>query len=703
MAATFPQPFGKYTLLKRLAVGGMAEIFLAEHRGEAGFVRHLVIKRVLPNLTENAEFVTMFLDEARVLARLTHPNIVHTYDFGRVDGQYFLALEYVHGGNLRELMQRHRFEPFPLDHALFIISQTLAGLDHAHRARDLDGTPLKLVHRDISPANILISLDGAVKVTDFGIARTTVQQTHTAAYIVKGKLAYMSPEQISGQRLDARSDLFSVGVVLWELLAGRKLFPQENARDVQRAICEEPLPSLATFRPDIPDIVLDLISIALNRNPEERFQSAAAMQIALEACVAKCGLSAGVQQLARYMHETFPELVDQGGMQTDENAPTTVRDPSSGGHATSLLTDEVDEPRQGDTGAPPFVDTSTEGSTGQVEKRPYPAGVSPKRTVIGRPQSLVPGGTPGPVGAPVPVGTTVPVGTNVAVGATAAQSPSQLSEPFGSPYTANVPREPTLPSGVRQGALPLEQSLPQNSGDLFLSQPTTPRFVMPDEGETEAPPRIPRSHILAWLREQWLIVSIGSLALCIAAIALWLMFHGRSQTDALEPHTGRVVVVADAPLPPLAQSADASAHQETLGNTPSKVQSAPGKGSRSAADKETADRSPAFTGDRAPTAPPARPAASKQTPKPARGPSRSTPPGEPLGLLSIQARPAATVVLDGKPLGDTPIYRRRITSGWHDLELRAPGLRPVKRRVYVPPDRELKNTFELVQPKERAR
>jgi serine/threonine protein kinase len=326
------ESFGKYTLVRRIAMGGMAEIFLAEHHGEAGFVHPVVIKRVLPGLSDNPEFESMFLDEARLLARLSHPNVVHVYDFGRIDAIYFLALEYVRGGNLRDLVARLNGGPLPIPDALYVAAQALAGLDHAHRSRAPDGSPLRLVHRDISPSNILLSTEGAVKLADFGIARSRIQQVHTAAYVIKGKLSYMSPEQVSGRPLDARSDLFSMGTLLWEMVTGRRLFARDNPGAIQMAIYLEPVPDARDYRPDIPAPLIKLLDRALQRDREHRFPSAQKMQAAVEECVLECRLIASAHRLGALVRGCFPELAeethdeaaDADGRGTRPESPGTV-------------------------------------------------------------------------------------------------------------------------------------------------------------------------------------------------------------------------------------------------------------------------------------------------------------------------------------------------------------------------------------------
>src|SRR5690349_13479140 len=222
-----PRQFGKYTLLRKLASGGMAEIFLALHRSMAGFEKLVVIKRILPAMNQDAAFIDMLLHEARVAATLSHPNIVQTFDVGQVDGTFFIAMEHIHGEDIRSIvraMKKSAVTEFPLEHTLAIVLGMCAGLAYAHDKRDLDGQTLDIVHRDISPQNIVVTFTGDVKIVDFGIAKSTSGAEDTKSGKLKGKVPYMSPEQASGGHVDWRSDIFATGVMLFELTTGKRLF-----------------------------------------------------------------------------------------------------------------------------------------------------------------------------------------------------------------------------------------------------------------------------------------------------------------------------------------------------------------------------------------------------------------------------------------------------------------------------------------------
>src|SRR6516165_5452866 len=221
-----PIPFGKYELISRLAAGGMAEIFLARTKSIQGFEKYLVIKRILSHRSQDPEFVRMFLDEARVAATLDHPNIVQIYDVGHVDNEYFIAMEYLRGHNLIEIVRAGAklgyFKP-PLEHVMSVLTGVCAGLHYAHDKRDFQGRPLDIVHRDVTPQNIVVSFDGAVKIVDFGIAKAATREVETLAGTLKGKIGYMSPEQCRGAAVVLRSDVFAVGISLYELTTGKRL------------------------------------------------------------------------------------------------------------------------------------------------------------------------------------------------------------------------------------------------------------------------------------------------------------------------------------------------------------------------------------------------------------------------------------------------------------------------------------------------
>ncbi|HEY5938095.1 MAG TPA: protein kinase [Kofleriaceae bacterium] len=275
--------FGKYLLVGEVATGGMAEVFLAVQKGLEGFLKVVVIKRVLPHFSNNAEFTRMFVDEARLAARLEHPNIVRTYEFGEVDGQYFTVMEYLPGEDLSKALNNLAIsrQSMPFNIAAGIVSQVCAGLHFAHQLTDTGGRPLSLVHRDVNPANILLTYTGEVKLIDFGVAKTATNR-ETLNGTIKGKIAYMAPEQLLSRGVDQRSDVFSTGVVLWEILTGRPLFMRDSEAATLYAIMNDPIPPPSRLRPDVPKQLDAIVERALARTPIDRFESAEEMGNALD-------------------------------------------------------------------------------------------------------------------------------------------------------------------------------------------------------------------------------------------------------------------------------------------------------------------------------------------------------------------------------------------------------------------------------------
>jgi len=267
---------GPYELGERLGLGGMAEVFVAYRAGPHGFAKKVALKRILPELAQDARFVAMFCDEARISAPLCHPNIVQVIDFGESQGELFMAMEYVEGVSLAKLLRyvSGRRERFPLGAALFIAHEVLSGLAFAHEACDENGNPLSIVHRDVSPGNVLIGRAGDVKLADFGIVRSAYVDRRTYPGELKGKVGYMSPEQVMGVEVDPRSDLFTVGIILSEMLIARPLFSGQNEFDILTKIYEADLSALERFGADLPVGVRDLLRQALGKAPSDRFASA---------------------------------------------------------------------------------------------------------------------------------------------------------------------------------------------------------------------------------------------------------------------------------------------------------------------------------------------------------------------------------------------------------------------------------------------
>ncbi len=311
--------FGKYQLHEKIAQGGMAEVFLASKKGDiGGFTRQVAIKRMFPHLVDRDEIITMFIDEARIASQLHHPNIVQIYDLGVVDGTFFIAMEFVEGYDLREVckegVDKGNFISRPL--AVHIVSEAAAGLDYAHRQTDKNGRPMNIVHRDVSPQNVLISVDGGVKVCDFGIAKAEDRLTQTQIGEFKGKFSYMSPEQFASQGLDCRSDIFALGVVLYETTVGVRLFKARSEFETIRRITEGDFKPPSQVRPGYPSRLEEIILKCLEVDPDERYQSAALLQEDLEEWLFDRRIRTGRKHLARYLDE----LMDKPSPQTGAGA-----------------------------------------------------------------------------------------------------------------------------------------------------------------------------------------------------------------------------------------------------------------------------------------------------------------------------------------------------------------------------------------------
>ena len=305
------QSFGKYEVLARLATGGAANIFLARRSGAAGFNKLVCLKTLLPERANDADFVRMFLDEARLAARLHHPNCVQIYDLGRVDGVYYISMEYIFGETLWNLLTTvtRLKTPLPPTHVAAIVAHVCDGLHHAHELTDEQGKALNLVHRDVSPQNVMISFEGQTKVVDFGIAKAETDRPPTVAGIVKGKFSYMSPEQITGNAVDRRSDIYSLGIVMFECLASRRLYRGDTPEEIARLILEHRAPRLRDVVPDIPQPLDDICARALSRQASRRYQSAAEMGAAIREYLESVRFNAGATIVGRLMAERFGELV----------------------------------------------------------------------------------------------------------------------------------------------------------------------------------------------------------------------------------------------------------------------------------------------------------------------------------------------------------------------------------------------------------
>ncbi len=301
---------GKYRLMAKLGQGGMADVYLALARGALGVNKLVVIKQLRAGLASNPDFVAMFLDEARLAVRLNHPNVVHTYEAGEREGQCFLVMEYLEGQAVDEFMLRARAVGAVVPPGVWVrvVADALSGLHYAHELCDYDGTSLQIAHRDISPQNLFVTYDGVTKVVDFGIAKAKLNSTVTDAGELKGKVCYMAPEHVLGRPSDRRADVFAMGVVLWELLAGgRRLFQGDAAQALQNVL-HAPIPPVSSAAPGTPAALEAIVERALRRDPAERYQTADEMRVALEAYLASGDAFVGNDGVGRAMVRVAGDL-----------------------------------------------------------------------------------------------------------------------------------------------------------------------------------------------------------------------------------------------------------------------------------------------------------------------------------------------------------------------------------------------------------
>lgn len=303
-------PFGQYQLIEKIAQGGMAEIFKGKALDLNGIERTVVIKRILPHIAASPEFVEMLIDEAKIAVRLSHGNIAQIYDLGKVAEDYFIVMEYVEGRTLSQVMKRLKTlgRLMPVAHAVYLASEIANGLDYMHRKADEEGNPLRIVHRDISPQNIILSTAGTVKIIDFGIAKAKTKISTTDSGVLKGKFAYMSPEHAEGEKLDWRSDIFSLGIVLFELLTGQRLFKGKNNPETIRKVKKTKVPRPSGIRSVIPEILDEIVLKALQRDRERRYQSSHEIAQDLTRLLIQNDPKFSPREVARYLQELFPEI-----------------------------------------------------------------------------------------------------------------------------------------------------------------------------------------------------------------------------------------------------------------------------------------------------------------------------------------------------------------------------------------------------------
>ncbi|MDP3234448.1 MAG: protein kinase [Myxococcales bacterium] len=653
MSAGQPEVLGKYTLLRKLAAGGMAEVFLSRVAGPAGFEKTVVVKRILGHLAEDPSFIAMFLAEAKLAAQLNHPNVVQVFDFGEQGGTWFLVMELIDGLNLRHLFRKaaEKGEYLPIGVALKIAIMALEGLAYAHEFADPStGEPLALVHRDVSPDNILVGRNGAVKVVDFGIAKAANQTHLTRTGTVKGKFSYMPPEQLQGQPLDKRADVFAMGIVLYELLTARKPFDTSNDAVVVRAILYETFVPLRTYRLDAPEALEQILSRALAKDVSQRYADCRAMAVDLEKLLLVRSESATPYEISQLVQRL-------GGPSTIAIAPTPKPVPSIIAAGAPTL--------------PPFP----HGSAPQAATMPMEPTLSPAKTAV----EVMP---------PPPPPQTV-------AGATTPQPQVKVVEPSLSAFATMPtpgPREApplgplgTIPTPGPREAPPLTTPAPAPAP--YVGTPSQPGVAAPGGGapsfdaippapEWAAPPRepalatttpgwaqTPLHHPAADASKRTLVVveevpekrssAVLWVAAAVAAVigvtGTWAYLSTRERPPVVvkvepaitppvvEPEPVKpppVVVVTPPPVEPVAEVVDAGLVVATV-DVPVK----PPK-TRPKPKPDKVELSP----------PPPPPAASDE-------------------LVDFRVRPFGTVTVDGRALGDTPFPPVKLSPGVHRVQV----------------------------------
>lgn len=631
MDDTRHQPFGRYHLVRKLGQGGMAEVYLAEVQGPGGFRKRVAVKRLLPHFAANRRFVSMLRDEAHIAALIRHPHVGEVLDFGEVDGQHYIAMEFIDGVDLASVLRTYRAQGrrMPVAASVYVGLCVALGLEAAHQVVDAEGRRQEVIHRDVSPHNILVSYEGAVKLIDFGVAKAQNNSTKTRSGVIKGKLQYMSPEQAQARTIDARADVFSLGMSLYKMLTGRLPFVGQNEYQVYEQILRKHPDPPRARAPEVPEDVEALVLKALRKDPDRRYGSAGEMAAALEAALAALDPDFGARDLADVLTADAPRagIVEQAEDEDDDfvstvdslPVPQAASDPSRRGPRFTRI-----EP--GD---------EHDGRVTRIE-----ASEPPAPRAASTPSGLSPGHGSAPSARPRAVPLPVPL-------------------PDVDPAFASDDEDDTT-------ALPLPptQALP------LTDRATAPRIVVPPaEPEPASTPSLHTSALRAIGRRPLgalLLLLVGGVGLT-GLILAFQRADAPARPSARQPVSVQPLARIDAAPPPLDAAVVAPVDAAVVDAAPPPVDAAP---------DATPDAAP--LPDAAPDAAPPRRVVRRRPAK---------------GFLTVNALPWAHVEVDGVRLADhTPVRRHALRAGTHTVTLVAPDGRTWKQRVVVRPGREHKLT-----------
>jgi serine/threonine protein kinase len=649
-----PIPFGKYLLLDRVNIGGMAEVWRGKTFGEEGFEKLVAIKRILPNIAEDEEFITMFIDEAKISVQLTHANVAQVFDLGKIGDSYYIAMEYVSGKDLRAIFDkaRKRGEPAPIPLTCFVLSKAAEGLDYAHRKRDAQNVDLNIVHRDVSPQNILCSYDGETKVIDFGIAKAANKATKTQAGILKGKFGYMSPEQVRGMPLDRRSDVFALGVVLYEMLTGERLFVGESDFSVLEKVRAVDILPPETYNRRIPPPLSKIVLKALAKDVEERFQYASELGDALQRFLITSDSIFSRTDLMQFMKSTFAEDVEREKTKLAEYAEIKLPPGMMLGSAPTVgQAASAPIPAPSASAVVAMRTRSTSGGSGASEIIAQASGVGPLPN-----QSTNPRGT----SDATMIGSESPVGE---YGTDPTFAPRATGRPSGSTGSVPVPR---LSGSTPLSAMPGAPVGRPGTTPVFNGRVAQPVGSMAGRGLTgqvpalgQPPLRVPTGQVQALNngRASGIATIPNPPPMVSPAMDIGSALDEELQSDQTIPPAGRnqirPPVMNTRPMPPRNFEADEPSVR-TGGSSKGMIFGILGLVVGLAG-----------LGAAAVNFWPA-----------------------PTGALVVVAQPATGVVwLDGKPVADhTPYVEQKLKAGPHHLEVQASGYVTFKKDFDLPKD-----------------
>ncbi|MCC6214721.1 MAG: serine/threonine protein kinase [Polyangiaceae bacterium] len=705
---------GRYRVVGDLGVGGMASVHLARADGPGGFQKWVAIKRIHSHLASDEEFIHMFLDEARIAARVSHPNVAQVFDLAKTGETYWLAMEYLHGEPLRELIRAVEEDgapPLGPDLSAKLVSEAAEGLHAAHEARDKDGNPLNLVHRDVSPHNLFVTFDGAVKVVDFGIAKVRGRLSETRAGTLKGKVAYMSPEQVRGDAVDRRTDVFALGVVLWELTTQRRLFRVDSDLETVERVqaCKVPRPT--TLVPGYPPELEQVVMKALAKDASQRFQTARELSRALQQCLQRRGAFVGADEIGAYLKRTLDDRFEkrEAHLAWAAEATQTTSLPELDDaelEEVSLLYDasDIQASYTATSAATPIAGRAASAT-------PPPASHSGARSL---PPPLAPPRAPGPAGFPGrPIPTQVGLGPPAPVAAAArayeedddavtrVASATEASAAPTVPPPRSVPRAPAPPPAasaapqppgapvalvhalqkpVQLAPVPDASFVVADQAPALLPQPTIPGNPIPARlREVPAPPsaapRAPQAPVPTWMFVA--VGVVGALVLILGALAV-----RKLNTPASPVIVSAVPVVPGAGEPPLPVAAAPPAPAATAPAAPEPAAPEPAAPEPPPPAAPPVAAPPVARGGTG--APPALPPPPPATDRARVETAEKTPPAGGPGFLTVVCDPFCdAVVAGGRTLGPSPVVKAPLPPGNHAVVLRKAGVKPQSFSVTI--------------------